>query len=64
MHQLYDLKTDIGEENNVSKEYPEIVDELKNLLKSYILSGRSTQGEDQEYATSVNWPGLDWMNQY
>ena len=62
--QLYDLKTDIGEENNVSKEYPEIVDELTNLLKSYILSGCSTQGENQEYATSVNWPGLDWMNQY
>ena len=60
--QLYDLDSDIGETQNVAEKHPEIVDEMKELLKSYIVSGRSTQGEVQENAPSDNWPGLDWMN--
>lgn len=31
--ELYDLDTDIGEENNIAKEYPEIVEEMKLLFK-------------------------------
>ncbi|MFA4980827.1 MAG: arylsulfatase, partial [Sphingobacterium sp.] len=31
--QLYDLKNDIGEKNNVATEYPEKVTELKQLLE-------------------------------
>ena len=32
--QLYNLKTDLGEKQNVAKQYPEKVIELKNLLQS------------------------------
>jgi arylsulfatase A-like enzyme len=32
--ELYDLSKDIGEENNVANEHPEMVDELLQLMKS------------------------------
>jgi len=40
--QLYDLESDIGETRNLYDEYPEEVEELKQLLESYIRNGRST----------------------
>ncbi len=51
--QLYDMVTDIGEENNVSADHPEIVEELTELLTSYIENGRSTAGEKLENDTEV-----------
>ncbi len=39
--QLYDLKNDLGEKNNVSTEHPEIVKELADLLKKIMEDGRS-----------------------
>lgn len=59
--QLYDMETDVGETKNIAEENPEIVNDLKLLLKGYILSGRSTPGEPQEYVKSEKWPGLKWM---
>ena len=56
--QLYNLEKDIVEQNNVYDQYPEIVSELESLLKEYILSGRSTPGEPQEYVIKDGWPGF------
>ena len=42
--QLYDLSKDIGERENVQDQYPEVVEELKSLLSSYVKNGRSTPG--------------------
>ncbi|MBP1840089.1 sulfatase family protein [Formosa algae] len=45
---LYNLKTDIAEKVNVANQYPEKVQELKELLIKTINDGRSTPGEIQD----------------
>jgi arylsulfatase A-like enzyme len=45
--QLYNLKEDVGEQNNLEAKYPEKVKELKALLTRIILDGRSTKGAVQ-----------------
>jgi arylsulfatase A len=45
--QLYDMSADLGEQNNVHAEHPEVVAELTALLKRYIDQGRSTPGKPQ-----------------
>lgn len=45
---LYNLKTDIGEKENVAEMFPEKVKELKQLLIKQINEGRSTSGKVQE----------------
>lgn len=42
--QLYNMKTDVGEKNNVYDQHPEIVSALKALLIKQINEGRSTPG--------------------
>ena len=32
---LYDLENDIGEQNNVAEQYPEIVEKLTALIKEF-----------------------------
>ncbi len=60
--QLYDLEADVRERCNVAEEYPEVVDELKELLAGYVRNGRSTPGEPQEnYRDDYEWKQLDWM---
>ena len=39
--QLYDLSTDIKEENNLYEKYPELVEDLTSLLQKYMDEGRS-----------------------
>ena len=46
--QLYNLATDIGENNNVQAEHPEIVARLTKLLEKYVADGRSTLGKPQK----------------
>jgi arylsulfatase A-like enzyme len=46
--QLYNLKADAGEKENLSALYPGKVQELKNLLIGYIHHGRSTKGVIQK----------------
>lgn len=41
---LYNLVSDIGEEDDVYAQNKEIADSLQNILTSYILAGRSTRG--------------------
>lgn len=40
--QLYDLKADIGEKNNVANQYPEVIADLNEILERYKRAGRST----------------------
>lgn len=53
--QLYNLKTDPGETNNVSKENPDIVREIRDIMIRYIRDGRSTPGIPQKNEGSPEW---------
>ncbi len=52
--QLFNLKADIGEKNNVMNEYPGKVKELKKIMMKYISNGRSTPGKLQKNDVPVN----------
>ncbi|AWV99349.1 sulfatase family protein [Arcticibacterium luteifluviistationis] len=60
--QLYNIKTDDKETENMVESNPEKAEELRLLMEKYILEGRSTPGEKQAYVKSENWPGTDWMS--
>lgn len=45
--QLFDLETDLGEQNNVQDQHPEVVEELVNELAAAIDKGRTTPGPPQ-----------------
>ncbi|MDW7692909.1 arylsulfatase [Flammeovirgaceae bacterium SG7u.111] len=53
--QLYNLKEDIGETNNLVEEYPAKAAELKAALKKIILDGRSTSGQFQKNDGMDEW---------
>ena len=57
--QLYNLKDDPKEENNVIAEHKDIADELKTLLLKYINDGRSTVGVPQKNDKMDNWTQYD-----
>lgn len=59
--QLYDLSADAGERRNVGEQHPDIVEELKNLLTSYVENGRSTPGTPQKNNGEPWWKQLWWM---
>jgi arylsulfatase A-like enzyme len=59
--QLYNLKTDPSEQDNLVYEYPEKVKELKKLLTSYIQMGRSTPGPPQSNEGMQSWDEINWM---
>jgi len=44
--QLYDMEADLGEQNNLEQQHPEIVQRLLAQLQSDIKRGRSTAGPD------------------
>jgi hypothetical protein len=56
--QLYNLKEDIGETNNLIALYPNKVAELKAALKKIILDGRSTLGVIQTNEGMDDWPHI------
>jgi arylsulfatase A len=59
--QLYNLKNDPSEENNLFSINPSKVNELKELMTKYIEQGRSTQGKKQDNEGMDNWPEIDWI---
>lgn len=61
--QLYDLSVDIGEKTNVIGQHPELAKELKSVLKSYILNGRSTPGEPQSNNGQRIWDTIAWVDE-
>jgi len=65
--ELYDLRDDISETNNVIDDHPEIVKELTSALAEYVKTGRSTEGEVQENEPNNpdgDWQQLEWMDGY
>jgi arylsulfatase A-like enzyme len=62
-YQLYKLDEDPAESRNLIEDYPEMVEELVELMKSYIENGRSTAGPRMPYVRNENWPGLTWMQE-
>ncbi|MDO5968757.1 arylsulfatase [Flavivirga aquimarina] len=52
--QLYNMKEDAGEQNNVINEHPEKVEAMIKLLESYVAKGRSTPGINQENDVAVD----------
>jgi arylsulfatase A-like enzyme len=59
--QLYNLKQDPSETENLQETHPGIVEELKALLTKYIVEGRSTPGEVQANDGPQTWEQLWWM---
>lgn len=59
--QLYNLKSDPSEKNNLVAAYPEKVSELKALLEKYVNDGRSTPGSVQKNDGPARWTELEWM---
>ncbi len=59
--QLYDLAADIGERQNVAAEQPAVVEELTDLLTTYIRNGRSTPGPLQANVEGAYWEQLWWL---
>ncbi len=53
--QLYNMKQDPGEMENVYDLYTDIVDELMGLMKKYIADGRSTPGLPQTNDGEKTW---------
>lgn len=61
--QLYNLKKDPKELNNLYNEKPEIVTHLKKILSRYIKEGRSTPGKPQKNEPVEEWPQVDfWIS--
>ena len=54
--QLYNLVSDPAETRNVYQDHPELVRELKGLLKQYVSNGRSTNGPPQSNDTETLLP--------
>lgn len=61
-YQLYDLKRDPNEKNNLCNSYPQLVTELRILLERYIKMGRSTPGSIQRNDGDYPWSQLFWMD--
>ena len=61
--QLYNMKTDPADKNNVYAEHPEVVKELKDLMIKYVKEGRSTPGAPQKNDGPEVWKQLSWMEE-
>lgn len=61
--QLFDLNKDIGEKNNCIESYPKIADELRVVLKGYVVQGRSTPGVSQKNTGAEIWETIRWIEQ-
>ncbi|OUW16564.1 MAG: hypothetical protein CBD18_06590 [Opitutales bacterium TMED158] len=59
--QLYNMKKDPGETQNLVSKHLKRVASLKALLAKYVKQGRSTPGEPQQNDGPADWPELDWM---
>lgn len=61
--QLYDLAKDIGEKENVIRQYPREAKELRDILKKYVTDGRSTCGKPQPNNGQRIWETVSWLDE-
>ncbi len=62
-YQLYNLKNDPGEKENLLASHPDVVQDLKSLLTKYIEEGRSTPGKSQSNDNiDGEWKQIGWMD--
>jgi hypothetical protein len=59
--QLYNLKSDPAEKDNLQTKYPEVVRELTALLKKYVEDGRSTPGNKQKNDGEYPWKQIRFL---
>jgi arylsulfatase A len=59
--QLYNLKKDIAEQDNVEAQNPLIVKKMTNLLRQYVRNGRSTKGKPQTNDGVFLHDRMDWL---
>jgi len=63
--QLFNMESDVVESTNVASSNPEVVEELKKIMASFINNGRSTNGEIQQNDPSPRgWKNLDHFEKY
>ena len=60
-YQLYNLREDPSEQNNLVRQHPEIVERLTNKAAEIVVKGRSTPGVPQTNDTPHDWKQLHWM---
>ncbi|MBC8355079.1 MAG: arylsulfatase [Planctomycetes bacterium] len=58
--QLYNMRDDSDETNNLADGHPELVEQLTALAAKCVTDGRSTPGPRQGYV-SDGWQQLDWL---
>lgn len=59
--QLYNLKTDPSETENLQAKYPEVVKEMLETLTATVINGRSSKGRAQSNDGANWWKQLNWM---
>ncbi len=57
--QLYNMKKDPKETNNLIDKYPETVERLRKKMQEYIRNGRSTPGAKQQNDSSREWKQIE-----
>ena len=58
--ELYDLANDLKESRDLSKDYPNMVEELTRDLRQLVENGRSTPGPVTQNDEGVWWSELPW----
>ena len=61
--ELFDLSSDVGEQNRLDKNHSQEVADLKATLTDIINNGRETPGPKQAYVQPTEWPQFDWINE-
>ncbi len=59
--QLYNMRSDPEEKNNLYDKFPEIVSELTAMITKQVKEGRSTPGVVQQNTGSKHWKQLTWF---
>ena len=58
--QLYNLRLDMAESQNLASERPDMVAELTKLATEYVKNGRSTPGPRQDHVAG-DLPQIEWV---
>ena len=54
-HQLYNMTTDVIEQQNIEDQHPDLIKKYSRIMRKYILNGRSTPGKKQSNETEGEW---------